>query len=109
MSWRRTLIRPLCYSFHPSPCLLAPSFVPTLFLRSPITLYLSILLSFTRVSLPSFCRSHVLVSHHSPPPLHALRCSLHPSLLPPFFTLLPLFPPSFFCHPPCNHDLERSF
>src|SRR6218665_3523546 len=49
MSWRRTLIRPLCYSFHSSLCLLAPSFVPALFLRSPITLYLSFLLSFTRV------------------------------------------------------------
>src|SRR6218665_1112890 len=51
-----------CYSFHPSFCLLAPSFVPALFFRSSITLYLSFLLSFPRVSLPSFCRSHVLIT-----------------------------------------------
>src|SRR6218665_640807 len=50
------------YFCHPSLCLLAPSFVPALFLRSPITLYLSFLLSFTRVSLQSFCRSHVLIT-----------------------------------------------
>src|SRR6218665_1305168 len=42
------LILPLCYSFNPSLCLLAPSFVPALFLRSPIKVYLSFLLSFTR-------------------------------------------------------------
>src|SRR6218665_3775567 len=56
------LIRPLCSFFHQSLCLSAPSFVPALFLRSSITLYLSVLRSFTRVSLPSFCRSHVLIT-----------------------------------------------
>src|SRR6218665_3650314 len=68
-----TLLRPLCYSFiHPSLCLLAPSFVPALFLRSSITLYLSSLLSFTRVSRPSFCRSHAVTTRSVAPFIHRL-------------------------------------
>src|SRR6218665_1308014 len=56
------LIRPLCSSFHQSLFLSAPSFVPALFFRLSITLYLSFLRAFTGVSLPSFCRSHVLTT-----------------------------------------------
>src|SRR6218665_1588343 len=115
-----TLILPLCYSFHPSLCLLAPSFVPALFLRSSITLYLSSLLSFTRVSRPSLCRSHVSITRTfgvsripgiDESPLSFSTPLLSVQLLPPsisstsfrpLFTLLPSFPPSFFCHPPCN-------
>src|SRR6218665_1239222 len=58
-------------SIH-SLCLLAPSFVPGLFLRSSITLYLSSLLSFTRVSRPSFCRSHALTTRSVAPSIHRL-------------------------------------
>src|SRR6218665_1018822 len=106
------------YFCHPSLCFLAPSFVPALFLRSPITLYLSFLLSFTRVSLPSFCLSHVLIMRtfwvnrfpgigESPLSSSSSRARLLPPSIAstssrPFFTLLPSFPPSFFCHPPCN-------
>src|SRR6218665_483658 len=61
ISWRRALIHPphvlFLHSIH-FLCLLAPSSIPTLFLRSSITLYLSSLLSFTRISRPSFCPSH---------------------------------------------------
>src|SRR6218665_115924 len=53
-------------------CLLAPSFVPALFLRSSITLYLSSLLSFTRVSRPSFCHSHAVTTRSVAPSIHRL-------------------------------------
>src|SRR6218665_2197093 len=57
----RFFVRCAIPSIH-SLCLLAPSFIPALFLRSSLTLYLSFLLSFTRVSRPSFCRSHALIT-----------------------------------------------
>ena len=55
-----------------SLCLLAPSFVPALFLRSPITIYLSFFLSFARVSPPSFCRSHALIMRSVAPSIRRL-------------------------------------
>jgi len=99
ISWRRTrLLPPHVLFLHsiPSLCLLAPSFIPTFFLRSSITLYLSSLLSFTRASSPSFCRSHAVITGSVASPIHHL--DLLSSVLPP----LPSFPPSFFGQPPCN-------
>src|SRR6218665_1373061 len=67
----RFFVRCAIPSIH-SLCLLAPSFVPGLFIRSSITLYLCYLLSFTRVSSPSFCRSHAVTTHSVAPPIHRL-------------------------------------
>src|SRR6218665_282902 len=64
-------VRCAILSIH-SLCLLAPSFIPALFLRSSITLYLSSLLSFTHVSRPSFCRSHTLITRSVAPSIHCL-------------------------------------
>ena len=94
ISWRRTLLRPphvLFLPSIPSLCLLAPSFIPTFFLRSSITLYISSLLSFTRASSPSFCRFHAVIAASVASPIHhldLLSSVLHP---PPFFSFIVLW------------------
>src|SRR6218665_1518436 len=80
----KTLLRPphvLFLHSIPSLCLLAPSFIPTFFLRSSTTLYLSSLLSFTRASSSSFCRSHAVITGSVTSPIYhldLLSSVLHP-------------------------------
>src|SRR6218665_589156 len=81
----KTLLRPPHFLFlHsiPSLCLLAPSCIPTVFIRSSIALYLSYLLSFTRVSSPSLCLSHAVTTRSvAPHRLDLLSSVLHSPLL----------------------------
>src|SRR6218665_39597 len=85
----RFFVRCAIPSIH-SLCLLVPSFVPALFLRSSITLYLSSLPSFTRVSRPSFRRSHALIPRSVAPSIHRLDLLLSVLHSPPLVSSIVL-------------------
>src|SRR6218665_1606540 len=84
-----TRLRPPHVLFLHSISLYFGAFIRPLFLRSSITLYFSFLLSFTRASPPSFCRSHAVTTRSVAPPIH--RPDLLSSVLPPLVSSIVLW------------------